>query len=576
MCFLFILLFYAEMVLSNPSPDIWARGVETLSNLNLLASRDTSLTVYPTEPQNTGQLLEIHKFLKGLYGEERVKFNPQDGSLSWSISLHNGDTSDALQGHPGLRLGEETEESKRSEVVKRDDPYYIAIAANPDDDEQTKATREFLNSKVKNPNQEIIELHKPGTDHVMAWGNLQLTSDAKAAVEGYEGIKAPLGDDSEVTDERAVTTDEYLDVRTAPRSDEFWFSRRASKSVEKRASPVKRAVTYTKQEGAPAHLVMISQPKEMKDDKLKDFVYDQSAGIGTYIYVIDSGAAYNVKNVSSTCFNGDKEFERVEPLQTQHSKDDGEKNEEDGSAISHGTLVSSQAVGRKYGVAKAATLVSVKLRSKDRRIIDFLQGLETVTKHLEGKPDRHAKSVVISSLGFKSQMTPEKAKTDPDAGLMRTYFDSLFEMGVPFVSSSGNLGDLFKTIDRLPKVLEDKDTPIINVGAVDMDGNKPQMSQDGPQLTISAPGIGVTGQTKEEGKEGSQPGTSHAAPLVAGVISTYLNYDPPPWDGSKTGKERVQAIKDFIGTDASSWARKDERVIWNGAKKADHQAAGAS
>jgi hypothetical protein len=261
MHFLFILFVYAGMVLSNPTPNIWARGYETLLNLNPLASRDTSLTVYPTDPQNAGQLLETHKFLKGLYGEEHVEFNPQEGSLSWSISLQNGDTTDALQGHLGLRLDKETPESKRSAVVKRDNSYYIAIAANPEDDEQTKATREFLKSKVTNSNQKIYELHKPGTDHVMAWGNLQFTSDAKAAVEGYEGIKAPLGDDSEVTDERAVTTDEYLDLRTAPRSDEFGFSQRASKSVEKRSSPVKRAVTYTKQADAPAPLVVISQPK---------------------------------------------------------------------------------------------------------------------------------------------------------------------------------------------------------------------------------------------------------------------------------------------------------------------------
>jgi hypothetical protein len=44
-----------------------------------------------------------------------------------------------------------------------------------------------------------------------------------------------------------------------------------------------------------------------------------------------------------------------------------------------------------------------------------------------------------------------------------------------------------------------------------------------------------------------------AAPIVAGVIATYFNYDPAPWDASKTGKARVQAIKDFLVSDASSW-----------------------
>jgi hypothetical protein len=233
MQFLFILLVYLETVLSSPSSNIWVRGFEATSNLNSLASRDTSLTVYPTEHENTAQLLETNKFLKSLYGEEHVKFNLQDESLSWTIAIQNDDKTDALQDYPGLRLTKDTEESERSEVVKRDDSYYIAIAANPENDEQTKATRKFLDSKVKNSKQEIVELHKPGTDHVMAWAYLQLSSDAKAAVEAYEGIKSPLGDDSEVTDERAVTTDEHIDVRTAPRSDELGSSYRAAKSLGK-------------------------------------------------------------------------------------------------------------------------------------------------------------------------------------------------------------------------------------------------------------------------------------------------------------------------------------------------------
>lgn len=50
-----------------------------------------------------------------------------------------------------------------------------------------------------------------------------------------------------------------------------------------------------------------------------------------------------------------------------------------------------------------------------------------------------------------------------------------------------------------------------------------------------------------------------------------MNYDPLPWDASATDRARVQAIKDFIQTDASSWTDTGvERVIWNGATKEDH------
>lgn len=213
MPFLSVLLIYTEMVLSSPLTDMLSRGVESLPNLDL---RDAPFVVYAADPKNTISLLEVDKFLKDLYGKEHVEFN--QAFFSWSVLLQNGETTNALKGHPGIRLGED-EESKRSDVVKSDDLWYIALAANPDDDEQTKATREFLQSKIKNPGLKITELHVPTTKHVLAWGRLQLTSDAKAAVEGYEGIKA-LGEDSgEPSEDRAVTTNQYLHTRKTPRSN---------------------------------------------------------------------------------------------------------------------------------------------------------------------------------------------------------------------------------------------------------------------------------------------------------------------------------------------------------------------
>ena len=64
-----------------------------------------------------------------------------------------------------------------------------------------------------------------------------------------------------------------------------------------------------------------------------------------------------------------------------------------------------------------------------------------------------------------------------------------------------------------------------------------------------------------------------AAPQVAGLIATYLSYSTKPWDDSKTGVERVKAIRDYVTSEHSSWVRasgSNIRVIWNGATKADH------
>ncbi|KAF2691652.1 hypothetical protein K458DRAFT_398082 [Lentithecium fluviatile CBS 122367] len=135
--------------------------------------------------------------------------------------------------------------------------------------------------------------------------------------------------------------------------------------------------------------------------------------------------------------------------------------------------------------------------------------------------------------------------------------------GVQYVASAGNETKTpgRENIDTLPKACEDKYTPIINVGAAISEGSQADFSQAGSKLTLYAPGRVV-----------------EAAPAVAGIIATYLSLDQSPWDGSKTGKDRVQAIKDHIPTDGSSWIRKqgsNVRMIWKGATEADHNSVGA-
>jgi hypothetical protein len=201
------------------------------------------------------------------------------------------------------------------------------------------------------------------------------------------------------------------------------------------------------------------------------------------------------------------EFPNAEPLQTQNSKNAGEKEDTDGSSSGHGTLVASKALRQKYGVAKGATLVSVKVKADERgpRTADFIQGLDLAADHIANREERKGKSVVISSLGCSD---------DPgDAILMRPILDRLFSLGVPFVSSSGNTAPFIEEINKLPKVLEGADTPIINVGAADNLRKKASYSQGGPHLTLYAPGglynFQLTGQSKEDKVEKGVSGTSY-------------------------------------------------------------------
>jgi hypothetical protein len=68
------------------------------------------------------------------------------------------------------------------------------------------------------------------------------------------------------------------------------------------------------------------------------------------------------------------EFLNAEPLQADNSKNAGEKEDADDSGGLHGTIVASKALGQKYGLAKGATLVSVKVKAYEKglRTADFI------------------------------------------------------------------------------------------------------------------------------------------------------------------------------------------------------------
>lgn len=76
-----------------------------------------------------------------------------------------------------------------------------------------------------------------------------------------------------------------------------------------------------------------------------EYVYDESAGEGAIIYVIDSGI-----QISHIEFEG----------RASHGYN-AVKNTPNGDFVGHGTHIAGSAGGKTYGVAKKAKLVDVKL-----------------------------------------------------------------------------------------------------------------------------------------------------------------------------------------------------------------------
>jgi hypothetical protein len=176
-------------------------------------------------------------------------------------------------------------------------------------------------------------------------------------------------------------------------------------------------------------------------------------------------------------------------------------------------MVASKALGRKFGIAKGATLVPVKIWL---RLSNIPKAFEAIIADLDAHPGRDKEAVVVCARAYGDGWTHEKAiKQKSVMRELAPPMDDVMKRGVPFVLSSGNERKEGKPgnrpdIDTLPKVLEDKaDRPIINVGSADFDGKRSSFSQGGGQLTIYAPGHGIDAMMKHDGVEDDDAGTSY-------------------------------------------------------------------
>jgi hypothetical protein len=197
---------------------------------------------------NAAQIAETEAFLKSLYGGEDVLQNRNaEGLVSWRITLKDGDTTDQLEAHPGLQTIEpESRPSGAVPKAKRDDfKFYVVLAADPNNDEETKKTTEFLSSKVVDKTQlGVFDLD----DHILGWGGLTFNEAQKAEVDNYPGIQGPLSEDLDVKRARAM--------RETSRPRDFQPIAQATK----RSDNLKRDLSWKMQKDAVKDLVMDSQP----------------------------------------------------------------------------------------------------------------------------------------------------------------------------------------------------------------------------------------------------------------------------------------------------------------------------
>ena len=208
----------------------------------------------------------------------------------------------------------------------------------------------------------------------------------------------------------------------------------------------------------------------------------RATGSGVTIWVLDTGV-----DTTHPEFEGRAAF-------AADTIDGGVAGDCDG----HGTVVAGIAASRDHGVAKQATIRSVKVLdcSGAGTLSSLLAGIDFVAAHAEGP------SVAVMSWSYA-----------PSEALIRAV-EALVAQGVFVAASAGNTGA--DDCGAAPRAVEG----VVVVANSTIDDERNETSSTGPCVDLYAPGTRIV-STVPGGGTASYTGTSMAAPHVAGVAALY-------------------------------------------------------
>ncbi|KAF2154532.1 alkaline protease [Myriangium duriaei CBS 260.36] len=272
-------------------------------------------------------------------------------------------------------------------------------------------------------------------------------------------------------------------------------------------------ITAEKQPAAPYGLSLISHRNA--SDESHDYVYDKSAGKGTYAYIIDSGI-----DIQHTEFESRATFGYS-----------GKTMKPGKDLIGHGSHVAGIAGGKTYGVAKRCNLVAVKVTNFCLFSYSaVMAGLDWAVKDIQAK-GRHQKAVINISLG------------GPKSASFNRAIDATFDAGILIVVAAGNRNS------DVAKSSPGSAVGAVTIASTDQSRIRYKTSNWGSGITLFAPGVNIPSAWIGAKRDAfvKLSGTSMAAPHVSG-LALYLQ-GLKSFPNAKALREALLrlALRDVVG-----------------------------
>lgn len=258
------------------------------------------------------------------------------------------------------------------------------------------------------------------------------------------------------------------------------------------------------EKNAPWGLARISHRDSLTFGTFNKYLHSAEGGEGVDVYVIDTGT-----NTGHVDFEGRAKWGKTIPA-----------NDQDIDGNGHGTHCSGTVGGKKYGVAKKANIIAVKvLRSNGSG------SMSDVVKGVEYAAESHASEVSAQKKGKGKKGFKGSAANMSLGGGKSTLLDravnAAVDAGLHFAVAAGN--DNADSCRYSPAAAE----KAVTVGASNLADERAFFSNYGKCNDIFAPGLNIESTwIGSKYATNTISGTSMASPHIAGLLAYLLSLQP--------------------------------------------------